>query len=74
MQDKLPAHAMPAVQKPLRRHLTPLAHLRDAGGQISRGLGRYFEFNPALVAGLGLTGGMDQGEINDRQSGGCVAQ
>lgn len=74
MQDHLPAHAMLAIQKPLHRDLTTLAHLRDAVCQISRGLGRHVEFNLAFAACLGLTGGMGQGEIHNRQSGGRVAQ
>ena len=49
MQDHLPAHAMLAIQEPLHRNLTTLAHFCDAVCQISRGLGRHFEFNLALV-------------------------
>lgn len=50
MQDHLPAHAMLAIQEPLHRNLTTLAHFCNAVCQISRGLGRHVEFNLALVA------------------------
>ncbi len=73
MQDQLPAHAVLAIQKSLHFNLTALAHLRNSGRQVSRGFCRHVEFQCSPVSGLGLFRGMGQREINNRQSGGCVA-